>query len=206
MFLCANTFSQLQGTGLGHSMPLICQRGFDCLERLASAGRFHQVVECLNSIAPFFFTAPKEASSSAGFCASLLALAEAERSVFRKAREFVGEEFPGKVVEDLGNMVQKQVLSYKRYGFKKLLMHLCVYEVYLVAQWRNRTMLPSRYGFDSSTPVILFWMKVLTKLPSWNSSREVLYVMNILCEEAFFDKSCFEPVMTFFSDIYEVRT
>ena len=67
-------------------MPLICQRGFDCLERLASSGRFHQVVECLHSLTPLFFSSPEEASSSAGFCAALLALAEADRSVLRKAR------------------------------------------------------------------------------------------------------------------------
>ena len=151
-------------------------------------------MECLCSLTPLFFLSPDEAARSDGFVASLLALTEAERSMLQKARGLVREEFPGRVIRDLGNMVQKQVSSFKRCEETKLLV-----EVLSITLFH-----PSRYGFDSPTPVILFWLKAFSKLPGWSDSREALHVIEILCQEGFFNKSCFQTVMAFFSDVYEV--
>ena len=95
-------------------MPQICERGFSLLNRLAAAGSFSHVVEALALLSPLFFPCPAEASKSEGFVSSLAALADAERSVLQKAKELVVVDFPGEVIEDLANLVQKQILTYSR--------------------------------------------------------------------------------------------
>ncbi len=107
-------FVALQATSLGHSMPLICRQGFGLLETLANRGQYEMVVECLYSVAPLFFTCPKEATSSKGFSACLLALVEAEATVLRKAKGFVVQDFPGQILRDLAGMVQKHISSHAR--------------------------------------------------------------------------------------------
>jgi hypothetical protein len=104
----------LQMTQIGHSVPEVCGRGFDHLRVLATSGRYDHVMECICNLTPLFFPAPESVKSHEGFLATLSMITSADQTVYKIAKELLVADSPGPVMKEFGNMVQKQISSWKR--------------------------------------------------------------------------------------------
>jgi len=78
-------------------------------------------------------------------------------------QKVVSYVFPGPVLLDLASAVQRQIQ-----GFES-------------------------YGLSSPSPVMSYWLKSLAKTSHWTSSREALYVADVICGEALHqaNKECY---------------
>ena len=107
-------FVILQATNLGHSIPEICNQGFDLLKLLLGSGRYSSVTECLFNISPLFFANPDDAIGHEQFLEVIQAILLADKTLVNAAKDIVYREFPSVILSEFGNMINKQITSFQR--------------------------------------------------------------------------------------------
>ena len=141
----------------------ICESGFDQLYLLAISGHYDHVMECLICITPFFATDELAdetdvqvgdvdmLTSSLAFMKAIENIVNADQTYFKMAKDLIVTDFPGPVLKEFGNMISKQIRSYKWYGFK------------------------------TEASIIMLWLKVFVKIPHWNNTKTTLFMVDVLC-------------------------
>ena len=61
-----------------------------------------------------------------------------------------------------------------------------------------------RYGVQDNSSVIMFWLKILTDQPNWDSDKHALYLIDYLCQEAFFATDIYTQFKGFFKTLINV--
>jgi hypothetical protein len=61
-----------------------------------------------------------------------------------------------------------------------------------------------RYGLDKPTSLIELWLRTLMSLACWNTNKNVLYLVDLLCKEAFVQPEIRSKIKTIFSEFLEV--
>jgi hypothetical protein len=61
-----------------------------------------------------------------------------------------------------------------------------------------------RYGLETPTLVIELWLRALMGLASWNSNKNVLFLIDLLCKEAFLKSELRARVKNIFAEFLEV--
>ncbi|XP_034112376.2 ectopic P granules protein 5 homolog [Drosophila albomicans] len=136
----------------GHSIPVICQHGFDLLQQLISDHRHAAVIRCLELIIPLFLETPDTLANCESFQKLLITLLNADRTYLKLAKDMVFANSIGPILELLDNMLHHQIVSYTSYG-------LC-----------------------SPLNLINVWLNCFTTLPDWAQNTHVLYLLDkMLC-------------------------
>ncbi len=110
----AALYTALKASDLGHNMPIICERGFGCLEKLTYLGCYSLAVEVLDSMTPLFFRGAEAAITSKEFLEALQSILSSESTLLHTVKEYVSLQFPGQVLKDFGNMIRRQIAMFKR--------------------------------------------------------------------------------------------
>ncbi|XP_065371725.1 ectopic P granules protein 5 homolog isoform X2 [Calliphora vicina] len=134
----------------GHSIPLICQKGFELMQRLLSDHRHAAVIRCLELIVPLFLETPETLGNSEGFHAILYTLLNADKTYLKMAKDMVYPNTVGPVLELFDNMIHHQITSY------------------------------NNYGLSSPLNLINIWLHCLTALPNWQNTYVVYLLDKIL--------------------------
>ena len=139
----------------------IRERGLDQLHILAISGHYDHVMECLICLTPFFAIEEDEKevlagdtemlTSSSSFMKAIENIINADQTYLKMAKDLIITDFPGPVLKEFGNMLAKQIKSYK---------------------W---------YGFSSESSIILMWLKIFINIPHWNTTKTALYIVDVLC-------------------------
>ena len=135
----------------------IRERGLDQLHILAISGHYDHVMECLICLTPFFAIEQNEnevpagdteiLTSSSSFMKAIENIINADQTYLKMAKDLIITDFPGPVLKEFGNMLAKQIQSYK---------------------W---------YGFSSESSIILMWLNIFIKIPNWNTTKTTLYIV-----------------------------
>ncbi|XP_059219883.1 ectopic P granules protein 5 homolog isoform X1 [Stomoxys calcitrans] len=134
----------------GHSIPVICQKGFELMQRLLSDHRHAAVIRCLELIVPLFLESPDTLGNSERFHAILNSLLNADKTYLKMAKDMVFPNTVGPVLELLDNMIHHQITSY------------------------------TSYGLTSPLNLINVWLNCLTALPNWQNTYVVYLLDKIL--------------------------
>ncbi|XP_055908978.1 ectopic P granules protein 5 homolog isoform X2 [Eupeodes corollae] len=134
----------------GHSVPLICQKGFEQLKLLLSDYRHAAVIRCIELIVPLFMETPETLAKCEGFQTILTQLLNADKTYLKMAKEMLFSSSLGPVMELLDNMIQHQVISYYNYGLTTPLM------------------------------LVNTWLHVLTNVPNWQNTMVLHLIEKIL--------------------------
>ena len=62
-----------------------------------------------------------------------------------------------------------------------------------------------RYGFEKPAAIIELWLRTLLSLAGWASNRCILFIVDVICREAFCDEELRAKVKAIFAQILEVR-
>ena len=62
-----------------------------------------------------------------------------------------------------------------------------------------------RYGFEKPAAIIELWLRTLLALAGWASNRCILFIVDVICREAFCDEELQAKVKAIFAQILEVR-
>jgi hypothetical protein len=104
----------LMTSQIGHSLPEICARGFEHLRVLSQSGRLDHLMEVMSNVTPLFFTSPDALKDHEDFSACLSTILATDQTLYKMAKEMIVADTPGPVMKEFGNMIGKQISSYKR--------------------------------------------------------------------------------------------
>lgn len=158
---------------IGHSVPLICHKGFDLLKLLLNDYRHSKVIRCLELMTPLFIQCPNSLYSCESFLSILGAIFIADKTYVKMAKELMTIDSRGPVLTFFGNMIQHQLMNFKR------------------------------FGLQSPTELILLWLNCLTRLKDWNKDVGVIWIMDLICQIAYqypdawtLTKELYRPMVT----------
>ncbi|XP_005180740.1 ectopic P granules protein 5 homolog isoform X2 [Musca domestica] len=134
----------------GHSIPMICQKGFELMQRLLSDHRHAAVIRCLELIVPLFLETPDTLGNAEKFHGILNTLLNADKTYLKMAKDMMYPNSVGPVLELLDNMIHHQITSY------------------------------TSYGLTSPLNLINVWLNCLTALPNWQNTYVVYLLDKIL--------------------------
>lgn len=140
---------------LGHSVPLICHKGFDLLKLLLNDYRHSKVIRCLELMTPLFIQCPNSLYACESFMSILSAIFIADKTYVKMAKELMTIDSRGPVLTFFGNMIQHQILNFKR------------------------------FGLQTPTDLILLWVHCLIRLKEWNKDVGVVWVLDMICQIAY---------------------
>lgn len=106
----------LQITSLGHSVPLLCTKGFSLLSVLQSCHLHTAVISLLQHIVPLFLDCPESLIACEKFHAVLTSLLSADRTYLKVAKSLITSDFPGHILKQFGDMIQYHLDSYAKYN------------------------------------------------------------------------------------------
>ncbi|XP_065333691.1 ectopic P granules protein 5 homolog [Cloeon dipterum] len=148
-------FVTLLATTWGHSIPLICSKGFPLLSTLLSHAKYDAVCESLNFIMPLFMPCVDSLTSNKDFTSVFLTLITADRGYMKMAKSLLITESPGPVLKQVANMIQAQFLNFDRY-------HL-----------------------ESPHALSELWLSVLFGYPEWAKDSSIIHLLDITLKESF---------------------
>lgn len=140
---------------LGHSIPLICHRGFDLLKQLMNDHRHSKVIRCIELMTPLFINCADSLYSCDNFMTILASIFAVDKTYMKIAKELATIESRGPILTFFGNMIQHQILNFHR------------------------------YGLSSPTDLILMWINCLTRLKEWNKNVGIVWVIDLICQIAY---------------------
>ena len=149
-------YTSLLLTQLGHSLPEMLDRGLTLLKVVQEAGRMDHVLEMLMYTIPLLVADPSSINNVT-FQSIIANLLAADQSYISMAKSIISGTFPGPVTREAGNLLEKMIANY------------------------------SKYGHESPKEIIDIWMKILTSLPDWNVNQSALFLLDIICCHSFFD-------------------
>ena len=131
-------------------------------------------MECLLNLVPLFLPCPESLSGNPKLKGILGTILGADQTYFKMAKDLILTDFPGPVMKEFANLITKQLSLF------------------------------SRYGLCDKRPILELWLKTFIGLPNWSKDKNVLFVIDILCQEAFFHHESKSFVKSLFAGIYEV--
>ncbi|XP_031837862.1 ectopic P-granules autophagy protein 5 isoform X2 [Nomia melanderi] len=160
----------------GHSVPLICLKGFSQLQILQSHYKYEQVLICLHHIVPLFLECVDSLLKNEKFINLIISLIAADRTYMNVAKSFITAEFPGTILKQFSNMIHSHLRNYKRYSLQtpKNFVHL--------------------------------WLNVLVLVPDWNKDQSVMYLMDTVISVAFFYVEAKTTVENMFQSLFSTTT
>lgn len=148
-------YISILSTPLGHSVPLICQKGFAQMQTLLNDYRYSAVIRCIQLTTPFFLDCPESLSKCAAIQAIVSTILQADRTYLRMAKDLISADFPGPVVQQFANMIQAQLIDY------------------------------FNYGLQTPTILINMWLNCLVTNPIWYKDQGSVYVIDIILRIAY---------------------
>uniref|UniRef100_A0A1A9W6G3 Ectopic P granules protein 5 homolog n=1 Tax=Glossina brevipalpis TaxID=37001 RepID=A0A1A9W6G3_9MUSC len=134
----------------GHSIPLICQKGFDLMQRLLNDQRHFAVIRCLELITPLFLEIPDTLANVESFQNILSNLLNADKTYMKMTKDILYQNSISPVLELLENMIHYQITSYMK------------------------------YGLSTPLNLINVWLNCLTSLPNWQNTYVIYLLDKIL--------------------------
>ena len=107
-------FVALRMTLWGHSVPLICSKGFDQLQILQFYYKYEQIMQVLHDIIPLFLDCPESLLRNDKFLGLTTALITADRTYMKMAKNLIAPEFPGIILRQFSGMIESHLQIYKR--------------------------------------------------------------------------------------------
>ena len=98
----------------GHSIPLICSKGFSQLQILLCYYKYEHVLTCLHHILPLFLDCVDSLVKNDKFIALIVSLITADRSYMKVAKSLIATEFPGTILKQFSNMIHSHLYNFKR--------------------------------------------------------------------------------------------
>lgn len=98
----------------GHSIPLICLKGFGQLEILQYHCKYEQMLICLHHIIPLFLECVDSLLKNDKFISLVISLIMADRSYVKVAKSLITPEFPGTILKQFSNMIHSHLYNYKK--------------------------------------------------------------------------------------------
>lgn len=98
----------------GHSIPLICSKGFSQLEILLCHCKYEQLLICLHNIIPLFLECVDSLLKCDKFINIIIPLIAADRSYMKVAKNLIIPEFPGTILKQFSNMIHSHLYNFKR--------------------------------------------------------------------------------------------
>ncbi|XP_076173051.1 ectopic P-granules autophagy protein 5 isoform X2 [Ptiloglossa arizonensis] len=139
----------------GHSVPLICSKGFSQLQILQCYSKYEQVLICLHHIVPLFLECIDSLSKNKKFVNLIISLITADKSYSNMAKNFITTEFPGTILKQFSNMIQSHLYNFKRYCLQN----------------------PEKF--------VYLWLNILLLVPGWNKDQSVLYLIDTVISVSF---------------------
>ncbi|XP_076652381.1 ectopic P-granules autophagy protein 5 isoform X1 [Halictus rubicundus] len=155
----------------GHSVPLICLKGFSQLQILQSHYKYEQVLICLHHIVPLFLDCVDSLIKNEKFVSLIISLIMADRSYMNMAKSFIATEFPGTILKHFSNMIQSHLRNYKR------------------------------YSQQTPTNFVYLWLNSLVLVPDWNKDQSVMYLMDTVISASFLYAETRATVETMFQSL-----
>ncbi|XP_051171465.1 ectopic P granules protein 5 homolog isoform X3 [Leptopilina boulardi] len=149
-------FVALRMTLLGHSIPLICSKGFEHLQILQSYHKYEQMLHVLHNIIPLFLNCSEYLLNNEKFLSLTIALITADRTYMKIAKNLIAPEFPGSILKLFSSMIESHLHNYKRY---------CL---------------------QTPEPFVRLWLNILILIPDWNRDQSVLYLLDTVIRASFF--------------------
>ncbi|XP_026298515.1 ectopic P granules protein 5 homolog isoform X2 [Apis mellifera] len=156
----------------GHSIPLICLKGFGQLEILQYHCKYEQMLICLHHIIPLFLECVDSLLKNDKFISLVISLIMADRSYMKVAKSLITPEFPGTILKQFSNMIHSHLYNYKKY-------HL-----------------------QTPKEFVYLWLNTFIHIPDWNKDQSVLYLMDIVISAAFFHTDAKETVEHMFQNLF----
>ncbi|XP_016985100.2 ectopic P granules protein 5 homolog [Drosophila rhopaloa] len=157
----------------GHSIPLICQHGFNLLQQLLLDHRHAATIRCLELIVPLFLETPETLANCESFQRLLITLLNADRTYLKLAKDMVYANSIGPILELLDNMLHHQIISYTSYG-------LC-----------------------SPLNLLNIWLNCFTTLPGWSQNSNLLYLLDRMLRISYQFPDCRAQAVEFFYNYYK---
>ncbi|XP_003703213.1 ectopic P-granules autophagy protein 5 isoform X2 [Megachile rotundata] len=140
----------------GHSVPLICTKGFSQLQILQSYCKYEQILICLHHIIPLFLECVDSLLKNEKFISLIMSLIVADRSYMKMAKSLIAPEFPGIILKQFSNMIHSHLYNFKRYHLQT----------------------PKHF--------VYLWLNVLVLVPDWNKDQSIMYLMDTVISATFF--------------------
>lgn len=148
-------YISLLATLWGHSVPLICHKGFPHMQQLLNDYRYSTVIRCLQLVTPLFLDCPESLCKCQTFQTIVNTILQADRTYIRMAKDFISCDYPGPVVELFSKMIQAQIIDYHSFDFQSPVM------------------------------LISMWLNCLTVNPQWYKDPNAVYIVDIILRIAY---------------------
>ncbi|EEB10592.1 conserved hypothetical protein [Pediculus humanus corporis] len=166
-------FVALMTTTLGHSVPIICDKGFDLIEVLLAEGKYNHGIACLEFITLLFLECPNSLFECKKFLSILSQIIAADNTLAQLAKNLIMNNFPGQILKNLNSMIQNQLKTCKGIQFQKF------------------------------SECVQLWLHSLTKLPSWSQEPGVVYILDNLLQNVYFDFTTTKIVLSILENLME---
>ncbi|XP_043590253.1 ectopic P granules protein 5 homolog isoform X3 [Bombus pyrosoma] len=160
----------------GHSIPLICSKGFAQLEILQYHCKYEQVLICLHHIIPLFLGCIDSLFKNDKFTGLVISLIAADRSYMKVAKSLITADFPGTILKQFSNMIHSHLYNYRKY-------HL-----------------------ETPRDFVYLWLNVLVLVPDWNKDQSVMYLMDIVISAAFFHVDAKKIMDNMFQNLFSTTS
>ncbi|XP_043289159.1 ectopic P granules protein 5 homolog isoform X2 [Venturia canescens] len=156
----------------GHSIPLICTKGFEQLTVLLLHYKYDHVLMALCHIVPLFLSCPESLLTNDKFSAIILSLVTADRTYMKMAKNLIAPDLPGPVLKQFANMIESHIVGYKRY------------------------VLPS------PAALVRLWLDIFVSVPDWNRDPNVLHLIDTVIRGSFFHLDARAMVEDVFQNLF----
>ncbi|CAB0036559.1 unnamed protein product [Trichogramma brassicae] len=161
-------------TLMGHSVPLICNKGFELLQTLQTHYKYKQLIITLNSLVPLFLDCPESLIKHEKFISVIVSLIQADKTYMKMAKNFISPDFPGPILKSFASMIEFQLQCHKRF---------CL---------------------SDPDALVKLWLNTFVLLPDWNRDQGIMYIMDILVRASFFHLGARAATENIFQDLFSL--
>ncbi|KAJ8667148.1 hypothetical protein QAD02_008810 [Eretmocerus hayati] len=167
-------YAAVKMTMLGHSVPLICSKGFGLLQILQSYYKYEHVIVALSSLVPLFLECPESLLKNESFMSLVTSLVQADRTYMKMAKNLISSDFPGPVLKTFANMIEYHLQSSRRF---------CL---------------------QSPNLLVKLWLNIFILIPDWNRDQSIMYLMDALIRSSFFHLGARAVTESIFQNLFSV--
>ncbi|PNF33683.1 hypothetical protein B7P43_G12333, partial [Cryptotermes secundus] len=160
-------------TTWGHSVPLICTKGFNQLQILLCHYKYDAILTVLQFYIPLFLNCEESLIECDRFISVLISLIMADRTYMKMAKNLIVPEFPGPVLKRFETMIESQMMNYRR------------------------------YSLVSPCPLVRLWLLSLSQVPDWTKEPSVTYLMDVVLRSAFFHADATEMAFCILKQLHQ---
>ncbi|KAK7871957.1 hypothetical protein R5R35_004755 [Gryllus longicercus] len=158
----------------GHSVPLLCTKGFNMLQILLCHYKYDAVLGVLQHFVPLFLDCEESLVKNERFVSILISILMADKTYMKMAKNLIAPEFPGPVLKQFGNMIEYQMENCRR------------------------------YSLNSPRPFIQLWMVSLSQISDWTKENGIIYLMDVMLRCAFFHVEARETASFLLNKMYQL--